>query len=97
MRESKCQNKEWGQCCCNCRFQEPIYKHPSNETLKGPISEVGGYICHGSKCEGGYAIFMDYEHSMCELHSFKISISKEEQDKLEEDRDPIYTMKRIKQ
>lgn len=81
-------NKGWddplnseGRCCCNCKFQLKLVKHPWNsDTLyKGRIIEQvmdnngnDVYVCVMDTALGGdNAIAMDREHSMCEMHTFK--------------------------
>jgi len=58
--------KQWpGQCCCHCKRQIKIMKHPWNKGEgKGRMSEVMGYGC--LKVEE--AIFFEKEHGMCECY-----------------------------
>ena len=73
-------NKE-GRCCCNCKFQMKLVKHPWNSDIiyKGRIIEqvmdTNGhdmYVCvMDMALNGDSAIAMDEEHSMCEMHTFK--------------------------
>lgn len=65
---------EEGRCCCNCKHQVKIYKHPWNEgEAKGSIKEILGYGCHDPFLEYPHnnIIFMDRQHGMCETHEFK--------------------------
>jgi hypothetical protein len=44
-----CYNKGWknsGDCCCNCKNQIELFKHPWNEINKGScIESTGFYAC----------------------------------------------------
>jgi len=64
----KCCGVVEGRCCCNCKHQSIIYKHPLNRgEAKGSILEPMGYVCSGLDDK----IFMDRKHGMCEEHEFK--------------------------
>lgn len=53
------------QCCCKCKHQFKIYKHPWNKgKAKGSISELFGYGCLAP--EERTIIFFDKEHGLCE-------------------------------
>lgn len=59
-----------GKCCCNCKYQTRIMKHPWNKgEAQGSILTVFGYAC-GSPLEKETksVIFFDREHGMCEMH-----------------------------
>ena len=75
-REIKCQGiyEQWpGQCCCHCKWQRVIMKHPWNKgDGKGRISDVMGYGCEmpefQTKEGKPQLIFFDNEHGMCECY-----------------------------
>lgn len=54
------------RCCCKCKNQIKIMKHPGNEIGKGPVTELFGYACVIEE-----AIFKDNEHGECELFELK--------------------------
>lgn len=62
-----------GRCCCNCVNQVAIYRHPWNTMvggrMKGPVTQIAGWGCKAM--ENGGLIFMEDEHSMCEVHEWK--------------------------
>jgi len=62
------------QCCCNCKSQLKVYKHPWNENdyAKGRVSELMGYACDSSGMMPYNTVtFSDREHSLCESHEAK--------------------------
>ena len=71
---SKCYLKTLGGCCCKCRFQTPIYKHPWNKGEgKGSIKEVMGYGCTGLEDSmEKVTIFFDDKHGRCEIYEKRI-------------------------
>ena len=74
-KNPKC-DKGWhtGECCCNCRYQIELFKHPGNKTYKGSIMEsTGMYVCIGGLDLGGSqkgTLFED-KHGYCELYKPK--------------------------
>ena len=65
-KETQClKETDWKGCCCDCKYQHKVYKHPcnQNEFSKGSITELMGYICMLFD-NGG--IFFEQEHSFCE-------------------------------
>ncbi len=70
MKKETCTYKgiDDGSCCCNCKHQKPIYRHPGNEwTGVGNIDEIFGYGC----CVFDKLIIfneMANQHGCCELH-----------------------------
>ena len=58
-------------CCCECKFQHKVFKHPwnQNEYAKGSILDQMGFICLIPGDRGG--TFIDREHSMCEEYTPK--------------------------
>jgi hypothetical protein len=69
-----------GRCCCNCRNQLLVVKHPWNSgAAKGPISEPFGAACAADDwiSEGGrrVAIFFEDGHGKCEMHEFNPNIA----------------------
>lgn len=60
------------QCCCNCKKQRTIYKHPWNEGAgRGRVTEIMGYGCTASSDDSQQIIFMDRPHGRCEMHDKK--------------------------
>jgi len=58
------------KCCCNCKFQLELMKHPLNVSnfAKGSILEKIGYVCLNPEVgEGKNAYFFDSKHGMCEM------------------------------
>lgn len=70
------ENNECKSCCCKCKNQVIIYKHPSNTgEAKGSISEIFGYGCDVLKQMGeGGIIFSDVIHGECELFDDKTKL-----------------------
>lgn len=70
MKECKETGNYKGRCCCNCKYQKRVMKHPWNKgCAKGAISELMGYACGSPLYEGsGNVIFFDRKHGMCEMH-----------------------------
>lgn len=62
-----------GMCCCNCKFQIQVNKHPKNiGEAKGSISEKFGYVCLSTFDDGsGTPTFSNGEHGMCEFYTIK--------------------------
>jgi hypothetical protein len=76
---------EKGICCCNCKHQTVLYKHPWNKNFgKGKCTEVCGYACtvnpDGSMNQK--ASFSDDKHGLCELHYRRLIPPPVEQNKL---------------
>lgn len=71
-RIAKCGNDVLIGCCCECKHQVTINKHPSNksEHLKGKITEVVSYGCsyfyEASKGKENIIISMESKHGECE-------------------------------
>ena len=58
------------QCCCKCKFQHKVMKHPLNKEVgRGSISEVLGYCCHAPEIDD--AVFFEQEHGICEMFEDK--------------------------
>ena len=70
----QCEHGYMGSCCCNCKFQVKINKHPINpDFAKGSIKETFGYGCEVFRfLEDGsndnQIIFSKSIHGMCEMH-----------------------------
>jgi hypothetical protein len=61
------------KCCCNCKSQIKVFKHPWNKDsyVKGSITELMGYVCISAECnQENTGIFFDREHSLCECYEF---------------------------
>jgi len=65
-----------GECCCNCKSQITLHKHPWNNEpiLKGAILEKTGlFACiveyHVDGNQSGFVL--EKEHGFCELHVYK--------------------------
>lgn len=66
--ENNCANE---MCCCKCKHQRPINKHPFNKGIaKGEVTEQLGYVCLNPDF-APTTIFLDREHGMCEMFDFK--------------------------
>ena len=65
-----CMKSEWkDSCCCNCRYQRTIKKHPWNDGAgKGSISEAMGFGCQPPEFDQRTVIFFDSGHGLCEMH-----------------------------
>jgi hypothetical protein len=69
----KCQKENWdNQCCCNCRSQLIIKKHPWNSgNAKGSILDTLAYACacpeFGLEDGKKTIIYFDESHGMCEM------------------------------
>ncbi len=65
-------NKD-GDCCCNCEFQRPLYKHPTNDVWSeahGSIMHQLAWICALPDPDTYPDVYyMDHKHGMCELHT----------------------------
>lgn len=63
-----------GNCCCNCKFQVKINKHPINpDFAKGSIEETFGYGCEVFRffedgSNDNQIIFSKSIHGICEMH-----------------------------
>lgn len=56
-----CKNK---QCCCNCKYQLELFKHPFNKIHKGSIMDSTGlFACTFLVSE---AIIFENKHGICE-------------------------------
>ena len=71
---SACQiDTEWKRCCCNCKHQLKIMKHPWNKIVgNGHMSDIMGYGCTAainliSNMEDRKIIFTESEHGLCEF------------------------------
>jgi hypothetical protein len=70
---SECQKPHWGdQCCCNCRSQLIVKKHPWNSgEAKGSVLDTLAYACACPEfeLENGKKtiIYSEEEHGMCEM------------------------------
>ena len=62
-----------GRCCCNCKNQVEIMRHPWNTQvggrMKGPVTQTAGWGCRADF--DGKIIFFEDEHSVCEMHEWK--------------------------
>lgn len=72
---SKDNGNSKGRCCCNCKYQVKIMRHPWNTftggRMKGPITQIAGWGCT-LFCEDNRGIvFFEQEHSVCEEHQFE--------------------------
>jgi hypothetical protein len=60
-----------GSCCCNCKNQIELFKHPWNKLNKGSIFETTGmYACIAQfDCDNEYkGIIFEKKHGMCKMH-----------------------------
>ena len=68
--------KGWhtGECCCNCKNQIELFKHPWNKVNNGAISEsTGMYACIAmyNMDQEQKAILFESKHGFCELYVSK--------------------------
>lgn len=70
--DNKC-DKGWhsGECCCNCKNQIELFKHPWNKINKGACSETTNmYACivqHDCD-QTNTGIIFEKQHGFCEMH-----------------------------
>jgi len=71
--ENECNLNKFNGCCCECKFNIQLNKHPFNKELgAGMMSEKMGYACIGFFSVGEQvAHFFEKEHGMCELFQIK--------------------------
>jgi len=58
-------------CCCNCKSQLELFKHPWNKINKGACSEsTNMYACivQFDDTKEQKAILFEKKHGMCEMH-----------------------------
>lgn len=73
----KCGKGFMGRCCCNCKNQLVITKHPWNKSrrFKGNISEhTGLYVCqvfNDMDQSEKRACALENKHGSCELHIYQ--------------------------
>lgn len=69
LAEVKCTGVD-GLCCCNCKNQIELRRHPMNTNFgKGSIMEGCGWVCLAHELtEGKCGIYFDRQHGMCEFH-----------------------------
>lgn len=62
-----------GSCCCNCKNQIELHKHPCNKDFgNSSITENCGWVCMAPELgEGKYGIYFDNQHGMCEMYQVK--------------------------
>lgn len=66
-----------GRCCCNCKYQQPLYCRPWNSKgLCGQISTQAKasngenlFVCSGFGLDR--LVVQEHEHGLCEMHHFK--------------------------
>lgn len=73
----KCCKPDWnGRCCCNCKHQAHVMKHPWNKgKAKGEVTEQMGFACAPPDfIEDGIrkVIYMDSQHGLCEMHLHQV-------------------------
>jgi hypothetical protein len=66
-------DKGWhsGECCCNCRNQLELMKHPWNKQFQGSVTEsTEMYVCTVQHImDKDYkGTILEKKHGMCELH-----------------------------
>ena len=68
----ECDKGYKGYCCCNCKQQLELFKHPWNEgKYKGSISDSTKlYVCttFHAQDKNYKGVLSDREHGMCECH-----------------------------
>lgn len=66
-----CDKGHEGMCCCGCKYQLELFKHPWNKENKGSISEsTGMFVCTiFHNMDNSYkGIIYETGHGMCEMH-----------------------------
>lgn len=56
---------EKSKCCCKCKFQKPLYSHPSVDGK--PMSNQLGFVCTVFSHMEGDEIVLMLEHGECEM------------------------------
>jgi hypothetical protein len=74
-KNKKC-NQGWrnGECCCNCKNQIELYKHPMNKKFKGRITEsTGMYAClvQWDIDRENKGVLFEKQHGFCEMYQPK--------------------------
>ena len=63
-----------GRCCCNCKYQVEVMRHPWNTSvggrMKGNITQNAGWGCRPPDFKEKI-IFFEEQHSVCEIHDWK--------------------------
>ncbi len=75
-KEPNCDLGYKGQCCCNCKHQIQLRKHPFNSGFgSGSIMDVCGWVCLGPELTGGTSgIYFEKEHGLCEMYTLKTTL-----------------------
>ena len=63
-----------GRCCCNCKWQSRLVKHPWNTEpwAKGSVTEQIGWACTTPEFQPNATFFsLAHEHSVCECHEWR--------------------------
>ena len=71
LAEVKCaQGWHDGSCCCNCKNQIELRRHPMNTNFgEGSIMDSCGWVCLNPELtEGKCGIYFDRQHGICECH-----------------------------
>lgn len=71
LAEVKCaQGWHDGSCCCNCKHQIELRRHPMNSGFgEDSIMDKCGWVCLNPELtEGKSGIYFDKQHGMCECH-----------------------------
>lgn len=73
---SYCEHGYNGSCCCNCKHQIELRKHPINIGFgKGSIIDGCGWVCLNPEItEGTCGIYFDKKHGMCECWENRINL-----------------------
>lgn len=70
LKRSVLNTKNHSDCCCSCKNQKELRKHPSNKDFgKGSIMDSCGWVCVHP--EMGLAVYSDRQHGSCEYYSKK--------------------------
>ena len=68
-------------CCCNCRNQVELFKHPGNMVYRGSILEsTGMYACTSPlnyEDEQYRGILFEEKHGLCEMHGSRKSVEQQ--------------------
>ena len=68
---SNCDKGYKNNCCCGCKYQLELFKHPFNNINKGKCTEsTNMYVCiveHDLKRNNKSTLF-ENKHGICEMH-----------------------------
>ena len=69
--KDKCEKGYKGMCCCNCKNQIELFKHPWNKVNRGKVSDsTEMYACIAQfDCDNvRKGVLFESKHGMCEMY-----------------------------